>query len=152
MECEDHYAIPEWATEDLRNGQRVTDENSQLPFRGQIQHQDRLPTHPGLLLALLWDGLLFGASFRPTPSPHVSVSKEKFLTLQELCFCPCPGLECPPCLSPEGLSIPQNWCRIFCPHEASNRLTLAGAGLPCHQSIFRATDFGLQVQLAGCST
>ena len=52
MECEDHYAIPEWATEDLRNGQRGTDENSQLPLRGQIQHEDRLPTRPGLLLAL----------------------------------------------------------------------------------------------------
>ena len=96
VECEEHYAIPEWATEDLRNGQRGIDENSQLPVRGQIQHQDRLPTCPGLLLALLWDGLLFGTSFPPTLSPHVSVSKEKFLTFQEPCFCPCPSLKCPP--------------------------------------------------------
>ena len=78
MECEDHYAIPEWATEDLRNGQRGTDENSQLPLRGQIQHEDRLPTRPGLLLALLWDGLLFGASFRPLIGEllHAAIAKQ----------------------------------------------------------------------------
>lgn len=36
VECEEHYAIPEWATEDLRNGQRGIDENSQLPARGRF--------------------------------------------------------------------------------------------------------------------
>lgn len=48
-------------------------------------------------MAALW------SKFPPTLSLHVSISKEKFLTLQEFCLCPCPGLECPPRLSPEGL-------------------------------------------------
>ena len=67
--------------------------------------------------ALGWP--LFAACFPPTLSPHVSVSREKFLTLQQFCSCPCPGPECPPCLSPGGLSGPQKGFRVSCPHEAS---------------------------------
>ena len=52
------------------------------------------------------------------PLRYPLISQEKLLTLQELCLYPWPELECPPCLSPEGLSVPQNGFGISCLHEA----------------------------------
>ena len=66
-----------------------------------------------------------GSQFFPLPHPlPVSVSNEKFLTLQDLCLCPSPGLECPPSLS-EGLCIPLHWFRIFHLCEEASRCALA---------------------------
>lgn len=113
-------------------GQGGTDEKAQLPGRQQIQHQDCLPTCPGLLLALSWGGCYLEQVLAQPYPLHVSVSNEKFLTLQDALSLAWNVL---PASLPEGLSIPQNWFRIFYLRDAPNRLVLAGAELPCPQSI-----------------
>lgn len=85
------------------------------PRKGQSQHQEHCAARPGLPLALLWDG----SCLQQVPLRYPLISQEELLTLRELCLCPWPELECPPCLSPEGLSVPQNGFGISCLQEAS---------------------------------
>lgn len=118
MDDEGRCAVPEWATEDPRQGHRGTGESPPLPGRGRASI--RTTAQPAQGCSWRCSGMAAVCSqLPPTLSPHVSVSKERLLTLQELHSCPWPGLECPPCLPPEGLSVPQNGFGISCLHEAS---------------------------------
>ena len=114
MDCEGCYAVPEWATEDPRHGQRGTEESPPLPGRDRASIRTTAQPAQGCPGAAL--GWQLSAASPPLHYPLIS--QEKLLTLQELCLYPWPELECPPCLSPEGLSVPQNGFGISCLHEA----------------------------------
>lgn len=77
-------------TEDLRNGQRGMMRTHSSPQGVDSTWTASRPA--GLLLALLWDGLLF-VSISPTLSPHVSVSEiPPNISRALLLPLPCPGM------------------------------------------------------------
>lgn len=78
-----------------QRGPRQAQRNRESPHCPEgAGHQDHAQPAQGCSWRLLWDGSHLRRS--PTLSPHVSVSKERLLTLQEPLVCPWPGLECPP--------------------------------------------------------
>ena len=105
----------EWAMEDPRHGQRGTEESPPLPGRGRASIRSTVQPAQGCP----WRCSRMAAVCSKSPLRYPLISQEKLLTLQELCLCPWPELECPPCLSPEGLSVPQNGFGISCLQEPS---------------------------------
>lgn len=125
-ECEGHHVVLSQAAESLGEGTQETNENARhsSPEGGRLPEGYRVPARPELFLALP-RGEHWLEQVLPPPWPlPVSVANETFLTLQDLCLCPSPGLECPPAPS-EGLCIPQRRSSISHLSEEADRCALA---------------------------
>lgn len=127
--------LPEWATEDPRQGHRGTGRAPTPGRAGPASGPPRSQPRAAPGAALGWQ---LSAASSPYAIPSCLVSKRELLTLQELHSCPWPGLECllPP--SAEGLSVPQS--RVESPASTKHLQALTAccwAALPPKRSASR---------------